>query len=101
MESPLEYMESPYPSFPMSIYKPVPCLKWIHLALTVFNVCMTVTVLIIVAVMCNELTTTLQDVRELVPEVARVLTMVTHLCDTPDFSPYCGPQAQPPGGTRS
>ena len=60
---------------------------------------MSLIILVMVATLCAKLATTLADVKEIVPEIQRVLRMVTNICDAPDFKAYC--QSQTPTPTPS
>ena len=70
--------------------------RWCQLALILAQTIMSLILLVMVATLCVKLTTTLADVTEIVPEIQRVLTMVTNICNSPDFKVYCQPQTPPP-----
>ena len=67
--------------------------SWWHVANVVISSSMFVVVFVtfvLICILCGELSRTLGDVKEMMPEVARVLSIVIQLCDIPEVAPYCG-----------
>ena len=72
---------------------PQPPSSWWHVANVVISSSMFVVVFVtfvLICILCGELSRTLTDVNEMMPEVARVLSIVIQLCDIPEVAPYCG-----------
>ena len=66
--------------------------SWWHVANVVISSSMFVVVFVtfvLICILCGELGRTLGDVKEMMPEVARVLSIVIKLCDIPQVAPYC------------